>query len=264
MQLAYCRRMGLALIAVVTIAMTSCSSEPDTPTAAPMAQIASNSETAPAENGIDQLPPEEALGTVIANLDDAGTYRVSGTTSAGSTIDITFKTGEGSVGTVITDSEVELVAHDGVVYITSDAATIADIVGADVDDTIADKWLLISPESSSSFSIFAEGSDFAEAVLGSQVQGELTSVQEVNGVPAVGLMFAETGGTLWITATGEPLPLRFEEKGASGGSGILTFSDFGEDVDVEVPDEDDVVDPSTLPSEDDEDDDAEADESSED
>jgi hypothetical protein len=255
MQLANGRRVGLALIAVLTVAMTGCSDEPDTPTAAPMAQIASSGETAPAENGIDQLTSEEALDTVISNLDDAGTYRVSGTTSAGSTIDIAFKTGVGSVGTVTTDSEVELVAHDGVVYITSDAATIADIVGADVDATIAAKWLLNPAESSSNFSIFAEGSDFSDAVLGSQVQGELTSVQEVDGVPAVGLVFAETGGTLWITATGDPLPLRFEEKGASGGSGILSFSDFGEDVDVDAPDEDDVVDPSTLPSDDDEGDD---------
>jgi hypothetical protein len=130
---------------------------------------------------------------------------------------------------------------------TSYPGTLADIVDADIEDTIAGKWLLISSESSSNYRIFVEGSDFAEAVLGSEIKGDLTSVQDVNGVPAVGLVFAESGGMLWIAATGDPLPLRFEEKGASGGSGVLTFSEFGEDVDVAVPDEDDVVDPSKLP-----------------
>ncbi|WP_166349857.1 hypothetical protein [Phytoactinopolyspora limicola] len=249
MQLSSCRKVGLALVVTLTVVVTGCSDDPDEPTAAPIAQIASDRQTVPAENGIDQLTPDEVLAAAIANLDDAGTYRVSGTTSAGSTIDISFKTGAGSVGSVTTDSEVTLVASDGVVYITSDVETIANIVGADVDDTIAEKWLLIPEESSSSFRIFAEGSDFAEAVLGSQVQGELTAVQDVGGVPAVGLVFSESGGTLWVSATGEALPLRFEEKGASGGSGVLTFSDFGDDVDVSPPDEDDVIDPSTLPEE---------------
>lgn len=133
--------------------------------------------------------------------------------------------------------------------------SLAEVVDADIDDTIADKWLLISKKSSSNFRIFAEGTDFAEAVLGSQVEGELTSVQDVGGAPAVGLLFAESGGTLWISAEGDPLPLRFEEKGASAGSGVLAFSDFGKKVKVKVPDEDDVVDPASLPTDDEKDED---------
>ncbi|NED97176.1 hypothetical protein G1H11_17900 [Phytoactinopolyspora alkaliphila] len=253
MQLASGQVIGLGLAALLTVTLTACGEEETPPGPAPLAQIASSSETAPAENGVDQLPPEEALRTAVKNLAEAGTYRVSGMTSAGSAIDIAFKTGVGSVGTVTTDSEVRLVASDDVVYITSDPATLADIVDADIEDTIADKWLLISSESSSNYRIFVEGSDFAEAVLGSEVKGDPTAVQEVDGVPAVGIEFAESGGMLWISATGDPLPLRFEEKGASGGSGVLTFSDFGEDVEVPTPDEDDVVDLSTLPVQDDED-----------
>jgi hypothetical protein len=252
MQLASRHVIGLGLAAVFALSLTACGEEEKPPGPAPLAQIASTSETAPAENGVTEMPPDEVLRTAIKNLEDAGTYRVSGMTSAGSAIDIAFKTGVGSVGTVTTDSEVKLVASDGVVYITSDPSTLADIVDADIEDTIAEKWLLISSESSSNYRIFVEGSDFADAVLGSEVKGDLTSVQEVDGVPAVGLVFAESGGMLWVTASGDPLPLRFEEKGASGGSGVLTFSEFGEDVEVPTPDDDEVVDLSTLPVEEDE------------
>lgn len=249
MRQAGCRLVGIAVILAVTGAVTACGGTDDDVTPTPLAQVTAAEETIPAENGIDELTAEEVLGRAVAALEDAETYRVQGTTLAGSTIDISFKSGVGSVGTVTTDSKVELVAADDVVYITSDPETLAEVVDEDIEETIADKWLLLSPESSSNFRIFVESEAFADAVLGSDVDGEPTAVQEVDGQPAVGLLFAETGGTLWVSASGEPLPLRFEERGASGGSGVLTFSDFGEEVEVNVPDEDDVVDPSKLPTE---------------
>jgi hypothetical protein len=72
-------------------------------------------------------------------------------------------------------------------------------------------------------------------------------VREVEGAPAVGLVFSETGGTLWVSARGEPLPIRFEEKGAAGGTGILTFTDFGTEVVIEAPAVETVVDIEKLP-----------------
>jgi hypothetical protein len=65
MELACCRQVGLALIAVLTVALTGCGEPQEETTAAPLAQIASNGETAPAENGIDQLSPQEVLEAAI-------------------------------------------------------------------------------------------------------------------------------------------------------------------------------------------------------
>ncbi|WP_129665177.1 hypothetical protein [Phytoactinopolyspora endophytica] len=255
MQLATRRVVGVKLAIAVTIAMTACSEAEQAAESAPLAQIASDEETAPAENGIDQLPGDEVLETAVTNLDEAGSFRVHGTTLADDmTIDIAFKVGEGSAGTVTNGSEVELVASEGVIYITSDADTLADVVDADIDDTIADKWFRVSSEESESgYSLFADSAEFADALLGLSVEGDPTSVKEVDGVPAVGLSFAESGGMLWVAAEGEPLPVRFEEKGASGKAGVLNFTDFGDDVDIDVPSDDDVIDPAELPSEDDED-----------
>jgi hypothetical protein len=74
----------------------------------------------------------------------------------------------------------------------------------------------------------------------------MSDVRDVNGVPAVGLVFRETGGTLWASAQGDPLPIQFEEKGASAGAGVLTFADFGADVALQAPAADSVVDVATL------------------
>lgn len=235
-------RLGLGVIAAValTATLTSCS---DSESPAPLEQIAVK-ESAPAENGIDQVDPSAALDTAIGAMEDTGSYRVSGTTLAGSTIDISFKVGVGSTGTVSTGSPVTLVSADGVVYVTGDPEVIGEQVGDDVDGTIADKWLIIPPDSTSGFEIFADGETFADSVLGTQGPAEMTGVKQVDGQPAVGLVFPETGGTLWVAASGDPLPLRFEEKGATAGTGVLTFSNFGEEVTITPPPPESVVDVS--------------------
>lgn len=210
----------------------------------PLAQIASEP-SPPAENGIDQLEPAEALATSIEAMSGSGTFTVKGTTSAGSTLDMAFRAGVGTRGSVTTDSVVQIVAVDGSVYVTGDPATIAEKVGADVDETIADKWLLVPQDTTSSFAIFISADAFAESVLGSNAPDTISSVTDVDGKPAVGLLFPATGATLWVSATGDPVPLRFEEKGATAGKGVLTFGDYGADVSIAAPDPKTVVDPSS-------------------
>jgi hypothetical protein len=244
MQVAAPRHLVVIAATALTVTVTGCSGGDESP--APLAQIAVE-QSAPAENAIDQVEPAAALSTAIDTMESTGSYRVSGTTLAGSAIDISFKVGVGSTGTVSTGSPVTLVSSDGVVYVTGDPAVIGQQVGADVDGTIAGKWLIIAPDSATGFAIFADGGTFADAVLGTQGPAEMTGVKDVDGVPAVGLLFPDTGGTLWVAASGEPLPLRFEEKGATAGTGVLTFSNFGDEVDITPPAADVVVD-VTKPS----------------
>lgn len=241
------RRLAAAGVAAgLAVAATACSSGPEHPSVAPLAQISIDEQTT-AQNGIDQLAPPEALERAIAAMRAAGTYRVTGTTVGGNTIDIAFQDGVGSAGTVGSQNTVQLVATAGGVYVTGDTASLAAQVGADVDTTIAGKWLLISAEAASGFAIFADGSAFASAVLGAEAPSDMTDVTEVDGQAAVGLLFPETGGTLWVAATGEPLPLRLEEKGASAGAGVITFSDYGTEVAITPPSEDAVVDLTKIP-----------------
>ncbi|TDE08764.1 hypothetical protein [Jiangella asiatica] len=247
MQLVVRRLAAAATTVALTVALTACTSGPEHQAVAPLAQI-SMDERSDAANGINELAPPEVLERAITAMRGAGTYRVTGTTVAGNAIDIAFHDGVGSTGTVGTETTVQLVATTAGIYVTGDTASLAAQVGADVDTTIAGKWLLISAEAASGFAIFADGSAFASAVLGAEAPTNMTEVTEVDGQPAVGLLFPETGGTLWVAATGEPLPLRLEEKGASVGAGVITFSGYGTEVAITPPAEDAVVDLTKIPA----------------
>jgi hypothetical protein len=198
-------------------------------------------------NGLDQVSAEQALTTVLATLAAKDSYRVTGTSTSGEAIDISF-VDAGATGTVGSGEPVTLVALDGRLYVTGDADFMATNVGKDAAERMAGKWLLLPPDATSEFSIFADGETFAQTVLDARGAVEMSGVREVNGVPAVGLVFPKTGGTLWVAARGDPLPIQFEEKGASAGAGVLTFTDFGADVAIKAPPADSVVDVEKLPS----------------
>ena len=242
------RRLAAVGAAVgLTAAAAACGMGTEHRSVAPLAQISVSN--AAAQNGIADLEPAKALQESIAAMESTGSYRVSGTTTSGNTIDIAFDVGVGSTGVINTGNPMRILAADGSVYVSGDADSMSALVGSDADETIAGKWMLITPDSDSGFDIFADGATFAEAVLGAGAPATMTGVAEVDGRLAVGLLFPETGGTLWVAAIGEPLPLRFEEKGASAGKGILTFADFGAEVAIEPPAEKELLDVDQLPSE---------------
>jgi hypothetical protein len=234
--------MAAAVAGLVVAALAGCGPERvEQAGIAPIAQIA-ESDSAPAINGIDQFEPDAALDQAIEAMEATGSYRVKGTTMSGSAINIRFKVGIGSGGKIKIDGDtIKIKSIDDQLLVSGDAERLGEEIGEDIDDTVGEKWLVMDSNTASGFEIFASGKVFAEAVFGAQGPAEVTSVKEVDGQPAVGLVFPETGGTLWVAASGKPYPLRFEEKGATADQGILTFSDFGEEFKLKLPDDDDIV-----------------------
>ncbi len=207
-----------------------------------------------AENGLDDLSPSEAVDTVIDTLETEGSFHVTGTMDKGAAIDMTYVVGEGATGTIGDSADdstpVELVSVDGRIYIAGDEQFLAQTVGEAAAETIGGKWVLLGEESAAQFDVLANGRRFAEALLNhSGGQARITGVRDVDGSPAVGLLFPDSGTTLWVAAEGDPVPLRLEKKGASGGTGVLRFTDVGADVELTVPADEDVVDAADLPEE---------------
>jgi len=239
-----CRRHALVAVAAACclLALGGCGGD-SAESAASVSAAAEDSPTPAAENGIDELSPGQAVAAVRRAMTDAGTYRVSGTTMAGGAIDIAFVVGQGSTGTVDLGAPVDLVSTEGRVYITGDEQFLAEKVGGADARMIAGKWILLPDDSTSGFAIFVDGQRFAATLFGDQGAATMTPLTDVEGVPAVGLVFPETGGTLWVSAEGPERPLRFEEKGASGAQGVLLFSDYGAEIALAAPPEDQVVSP---------------------
>ncbi|MFW6204624.1 MAG: hypothetical protein ACOC96_06600 [Actinomycetota bacterium] len=207
-----------------------------------------------AKNGLDDLSPGEAVDTVIDTLEAKGSFHVTGTMDEGAAIDMTYVVGEGATGTIGDSADdstpVEFVSADGRIYVTGDEQFLAQTVGEEAAETIGGKWVLLGDESAAQFDVLADGRRFAEALLSpSGGQARITGVRDVDGSPAVGLLFHDSGTTLWVAAEGDPVPLRLEKKGASGGTGVLRFTDVGADVDLTVPADEDVVDAADLPEE---------------
>jgi hypothetical protein len=238
------RSLRRLMVGVFSVCVLVAGCRDDAP--APLEQIAA--ERAPgAANGLDQISAEDALRAVLSTLAKADSYHVTGTSTSGEAIDISFVEA-GATGTVGSERPVTLVALDGRLYVTGDADFMATSVGKDAAKRMAGKWLLLPPDSASEFSIFADGETFAKTVLGAGGPVEMSGVRDVKGIPAVGLVFPQTGGTLWVSAQGDPLPIQFEEKGASAGAGVLTFTDFGADVAIKAPPKDAIVDVQKLPT----------------
>jgi hypothetical protein len=245
------RRAAAASVLLAGVTVTSaCGFLPGEDDAAPIADIAT--ERVSAENGLDALEPAVALDEVVQELQEEGSFHVSGTVKGG-VLDITYLVGQGAIGT-IGDAEgggspVEIIAADGRIFVAGDEDFLVETVGEDAAKTIGGKWLLLAEDSASEFDVLADGRQFAEAVFGNGTgEIETTGVREVDGQPAIGFLFRETGSTLWVSAIGDPRPLRFEEAGASGGKGVLTFDSIGAEVELKIPGDDDVVDAENLSS----------------
>ncbi|MFW6091162.1 MAG: hypothetical protein ACODAF_04755 [Actinomycetota bacterium] len=207
-----------------------------------------------AENGLDDLTPSEAVASVMDTLETEGSFHVTGTMDEGAAIDMTFVVGEGATGTIGDSADdptpVKLVSADGRIYISGDEQFLAQTVGDEAAETIGGKWVLLGEELAAQFDVLADGRRFAEALLGSSDgQVRVTGVRDVDGSAAVGLLFRDSGTTLWVAAEGDPIPLRLEKKGASGGTGVLRFTDVGADVDLTAPAAEEVVDAADLPEE---------------
>jgi hypothetical protein len=99
---------------------------------------------------------------------------------------------------------------------------------------MADKWLKTSA-SNGQFAGFASLLDIDKFVSdlltpsGTPQKGKLT---DVDGAKAYTLIDPDNG-TLYIAATGDPLPLRVEKSGDDGGR--VDFTDFNDDLSVEAP-----------------------------
>lgn len=208
----------------------------------PVADIGTPRSTA--ANGVDDLEPDAALARVHEALRDAGTFRVQGLMRNGSQLDISYVVGVGATGTVHdpdADSPVEILAVGGVIYVTGDEALLAEQIGEDIDDTVAGKWLELSPESQARYKVFSDAETFADAVLPSGEPMKMTGVRDLRGVQVIGLMFEESDSIVWVAATGAPVPIQLEEKGASADAGVLRFAVPGGDIAIIAPAEEEIV-----------------------
>ncbi|HEY2949593.1 MAG TPA: hypothetical protein VGJ53_14570 [Micromonosporaceae bacterium] len=205
--------------------------------------------TAPTDNGVAALSPNEILDKATAALESAKSYRVKGDIDTdGQKMSLDFKiSGKDLLGSITSEgATIELLAVGGQNYIRPDEAfwkANGGDAGATMAQLMGDRWARLST-TDKNFSQLFKITDPSELL---KPKGQLSKgeTKQVTGGNAVGIIESGTdGGTLWVATTGEPYPLMLE---GPKGEGQLTFSDFGATFsDVVAPADTEVIDLDKL------------------
>jgi hypothetical protein len=190
-------------------------------------------------NGIADKSANEILAATKVAADAATSVHVAGSIVSGGspiTLDMELLAGKGGRGKLSEGGlAFELIDTGGSVYIKGGSAFYKHIGGAAAAQLLQGKWLK-APAKGSNFASLASLTDLHELVdstlasHGTLTKGGTTSV---DGQKVVGLTDNTKGGTLYVAATGPPLPLEITKSGS--GAGKITFDRWSKPVTITAP-----------------------------
>jgi hypothetical protein len=196
----------------------------------------------PTTNGLDALEADEILQKATDALDEAGSFRLSGTGQTdgqAAEIDAVFA-GDLLQGTFTVEGvEIEIIVAQEGTFVKAGEEMWQQMLPLAPDDLqavlpmLAGKYVKI-PQGMDG-GLVPDSSDFLKPE-GEFTKGEVT---DYKGKPAITLKDDES--TLYISLVGEPYPLAIESP-----DGTMEFSEIGEDAEIEAPPASDVLDLATL------------------
>ncbi|KUL41791.1 hypothetical protein ADL22_14275 [Streptomyces sp. NRRL F-4489] len=223
---------AVAVCAVLTAAVAGCAGDdPDAGT-----------------NGVGKLPARQIEARARAAAVAAGTVRLSGkVVSEGATYTLDMRLAkEGARGELSTGTtSFQLLRVGGALYLKADASFWAGEKNSGSDGAAAKlggKYVKVPAADPvyRRFSGFTDKDTLLPALLA--LHGELTTGKRatVDGVRTVQVTAgAGSGGTLDVSLEGQPYPLRLQR---AGGAGQVKLADWGKDLDLKAPAQDQVVD----------------------
>jgi hypothetical protein len=193
------------------------------------------------DNGVADLSADAALGKVKAAVKDVKSVHIAGTIAQqGQSFDLDVHSarGKGQGTLTINGGEMEVRLVDGTTYVKAEASTFEKLgAPAAQAQIIGGKWLK-SGGATSQFAAFGQFLDLDQvfdSLLEPEGDIEKGDETEINGDAAIALIDkADSGGTLYIATTGDPVPLRISKSGSGGGQ--IDFTEYDADVTVAVPD----------------------------
>lgn len=188
-----------------------------------------------------KLSAADALKRVQAALKKVSSVHVSGHISSQGqaiSLDLRDKAGAGTGTITIGGGEIDVVRSGDDIYLKGDKDALTAFGASSAQASlVAGKWLRQSVSAGGSFSSLAGLLD-STALFGNVTTPTGTlktgTTTTVNGHKVFTLIDGspQGDGTLYVAATGDPLPLRVDQPGSSGGS--LDF-EYGVPVDVKAP-----------------------------
>lgn len=194
----------------------------------------------PASNGVEAEEADQILAKATQALEDAESVHVAGTVGEGFlgvTLDATFA-GTDVTGTVNIFGVVASVIRVGpTFYVKADTSLFEGFLGPDQQGSLTlfdGKWLKLDLSWVEAYLPIPLSVADLVSTSAPLTKGETTTV---GGTPAITLTDAD-GAVLHVATVGEPYLLDITAE----GDRKLTFSGFGDDVTIEAPPADEVVD----------------------
>ena len=246
----------LMAVSAAALVATACGDDSTAPAAAPSRAGASSSPSASAGGELAALPPEQILARAKTAIRSADSVRLTGGGSSGSDtfeVDMRYGAGGKAYGTVGSSGQtIELRRVGQTVYLKADAAFWQATGGAQAAKLLGGKFLKapLTDARVKQLADFTDKDTFVGEVL--DPDGDLTKgeVKQIDGKSAIGVVNKTTatneGGTLYVATEGEPYPLQLVPDAGSKDDGELTFSEYGEPVEVEIPSAAETVDVTKL------------------
>lgn len=226
-----CSRPAAVVVGALTLAVAAgCGSVREDATAASAA-----TESVGTQASTATLDSRALVTSAVENLRARPVFHVRGSTTDGA-LDLVFVKDVGAMGTVTAGgAPITVLATAGKVWVKGDAAWYESTVGAGSAALIGEKWVELPTSALPQVAVLTNGTALLGGLLDPTADVTLTAVRDLEGQKVVGAQDPVSGGTLWVAATGTPLPVRFDERGAVGDRGVLRFVEDGTEVTIAAP-----------------------------
>lgn len=200
---------------------------------------------------------QEIADASKAAMKDLDSVKVDGSISTDGTelqIDVQTDDDGNCTGSItLGDGTAQMLGAGGEIWFKPDETFWRDYGGSDAEQLIVaagDSWVVL-PEAEQGFSQFCDADDLMEQILADDgdestyIKGD---TEDVDGDEAIAVDNKDSKGTsTGYVLVDDPHYLVKIEKTDGDDAGSVTFSEFDEDVDVEAPAADDIVDLTTVP-----------------
>lgn len=207
------------------------------------------------DNGVAALTAKQIVSKSQTAAKAASSVHVKGTVvSQGEsvTIDMRLKKGVGAKGTVaVGNSPVEILRIGDAAYLKASKEFWTQVANATVGAKLADKYVKGSTKDAtfSSFLSFTDLSSMFDSIFDTSSTGlQKVDGRTIAGRTTIGIKDPDptSGGTLFVATKGQPYPMLIESVSGSTDKGSVAFDAWDEDVTLENPPADQVLDISNL------------------
>ncbi len=195
--------------------------------------------TAAPANGLESKTPGEIVAAMQKAVATATSVHIVGAgTSGGSSIalDLKLVRGKGGAGHIaIGGLGFDVIRIGPRLYFKGSKKFLVHYAGASAAQLLTGRWFVVSTNSAG-FGSFAPLTDLKALVNqiltshGTLKKGASTTV---GGEPAIGVVDATNGGTLFVATTGPAYPLQL--KPGNGNKGLIRFTDWDQPIALKAP-----------------------------